>query len=168
MAHQICTREMHPAKQALALAVFVSTCYLAAALGSMFTSMSVATWYPALAKPDWTPSGQVIGTVWTILYAFMGLSAWLVWRRGRFTFISKESFWFLVQLVLNVTWSAVFFGMRSPGLAVVNIGILLAAILVTTIVFSRVSLPAGCLLVPYLGWVSFASVLNIVIWGMNP
>jgi len=151
----------------VALGGFFSACFLAAALGSSFTSMSVDTWYPTLAKPRWTPSGQLIGAVWTLLYALMGLSAWLVWKRGFFTFLSTEAVWFSLQLLLNISWSALFFGLRSPGLAVINIGILWAAILVTTILFWGVSRLAGYLLMPYLAWVSFASVLNIMIWRMN-
>ncbi|MDQ1238977.1 MAG: translocator protein [Thermodesulfobacteriota bacterium] len=153
--------------QLVALGGFFSACFLAAALGSAFTSMSVETWYPTLAKPVWTPSGKLIGAVWSVLYTLMGLSAWLVWTRGFFTFLSREAVWFSLQLLLNVSWSALFFGLRSPGLAVINIGILWAAILVTTILFWAVSRPAGYLLMPYLAWVSFASVLNIMIWRMN-
>lgn len=154
-------------RQLGALGAFVATCFLAAALGGRLTSMSVDTWYPTLAKPAWTPSGELIGAVWTVLYALMGLSAWLVWKRGFFTLLSREASWFSLQLLLNVVWSALFFGLRSPGLAVIDIGLLWVAILFTTISFWRVSRLAGILFMPYLAWVGFAAVLNVMIWRMN-
>jgi tryptophan-rich sensory protein len=156
----------NPAWQALALGLFYLACFLAAGLGSLFTMVSVGSWYAGLAKPSWNPPGWVFGPVWTVLYALMAVAGWLVWRRG-----GSESRlalrWFAVQLVLNVGWSAVFFGLQMPGLAVLEIVLLWLAIAATLMTSWRVSRLAGILFVPYLLWVSFAAVLNFAIWRLN-
>jgi benzodiazapine receptor len=135
-------------------------------LGVFLTNLSVDTWYPALAKPSWTPSGATIGTAWTILYTLMAIAAWIVWRGGdgdRQCLLTL----YAVQLLLNAGWSALFFGFRSPGLALFEIGVLWVAILATAASFWKVSKPAGALMAPYLIWVSFAGVLNAMIWLLN-
>jgi tryptophan-rich sensory protein len=124
----------------------------------------VRDWYPTIAKPAWTPPSWLFGPVWTILYAMMGVAAWLVWRRVGW---SGALVWFAIQLALNATWSPVFFGLHRLGLALVNIGLLWLAILGTTIAFWRVAPVAGGLFVPYLAWVSFATALNFAIWQLN-
>ena len=137
-----------------------------AILGGLLTDLSVNTWYPTLAKPSWTPSGATIGTVWTVLYAFMGIAAWIVWRSpsaDRALPLALYGF----QLILNVGWSALFFGLQSPGLALLEIGFLWIAILATAATFWKLSKPAGILMAPYLFWVTFAAVLNAMIWKMN-
>ena len=156
----------NPAWQALALGLFCLTCFLAAGLGSLFTAASVGSWYAGLAKPGWNPPAWVFGPVWTALYAMMAVAGWLVWRRGgpgAWTALQL----FAVQLVLNVGWSAVFFGLQMPGLAFAEILALWIAIAATLRTSWRVSRPAGILLVPYLLWVSFAAVLNFAIWRLN-
>lgn len=153
-------------KQIAGLAVSLSIVFGIAALGGVLTNLSVATWYPSLHKPPWTPSGATIGTVWTILYSVMGIAAWIVWRsgsRGR----ARPLALYGLQLLLNVGWSALFFALRSPGLALVEIGVLWIAILATAGAFWRVSKIAGVLMAPYLIWVTFAAVLNAMIWQMN-
>ncbi|MFO7947195.1 MAG: TspO/MBR family protein [Armatimonadota bacterium] len=125
-------------------------------------------WYSALNKPAFTPPGWVFGPAWTALYIMMAVAAILVWRRGWHTpGVRLGLVLFAVQLVLNLSWSPVFFGLHQLGWSVVIILALLAAIIATTIVFFRVSAAAGALFVPYLLWVSFATVLNITIWRMN-
>jgi len=160
------TTRPSPTRQAVGLAAFLGGVFLAAGLGSVFTATSVNTWYPALAKPPWTPPAWVFGPVWIVLYATMALAAWLVWRRG-LDAGRRALRWFAVQLALNVLWSAIFFGGRMPGLAIVDIVALWLAIIVTGITFWRISRAAGWLLVPYLFWVSFAAILNIAIWRLN-
>ncbi len=153
--------------EAIGLVVWLGICFGAAALGSFFTELSVDTWYPTLAKPSWTPSGAVIGAVWTVLYTLMGVAAWLVWRRrdtaGRAAALTA----FIAQLTLNTAWSAIFFGLRMPGLAAAEVLVLEAAVIVTIMLFRRVSPPAAWLLVPYAAWTAFAAVLNVMIWRMN-
>jgi translocator protein len=149
----------------MGLAGWLLLCYAAAAVGGFFQP---GAWYDALAKPPWNPPDWIFGPVWTVLYGMMAVAAWLVWRRhgmpGRRAALGA----FVVQLVLNVLWSALFFGLERPGLALVEIVVLWFAILVTLLLFWRVRPAAGALLVPYLLWVSFALALNFELWRLNP
>jgi tryptophan-rich sensory protein len=150
----------------IALGGFLAFCFLAAQIGSWFTASHVEGWYASLRKPNWTPPNWLFGYVWSVLYASMAIAAWLIWRRGGGW--GRELWLFTAQLALNVAWSAIFFGLRSPAAAFVEIVILWAAILITMISFWRIYAVAGQLMVPYLGWVSFAAALNFAIWRMNP
>ena len=136
-------------------------------LGAVATTPEIGGWYKTLAKPTWNPPDRVFGPVWTTLFVLMGIAAWLVWQRAGFMAATKPLSLFAVQLVLNVAWSWIFFGLHQPGWAFVEIVILWLAIVATTMAFFRCSKIAGWLLVPYLAWVSFASVLNFTIWRMN-
>ena len=151
----------------VALAVLVASCLAIGAVGGIVTASSVDTWYPGLNKPAWNPPDSVFGPVWTLLYLMMAVAAWLVWRRRGAADVRAAMTLFAVQLGLNAAWSVLFFGLRRPGLAAVEIVLLWLAIVATMALFARVSRPAGWLLVPYLGWVSFAAALNIAIWRLN-
>lgn len=146
------------------LGVFLAACSMAAGIGSWFTTPRIEGWYALLRKPDWTPPNWVFGPVWSVLYASMAVAAWLVWRRVGW---SRELALFAGQLVLNMAWSAIFFGLRNPAAALAEILALWVMILLTAISFWRVSSVAGWLMVPYLAWVSFAAALNFAIWRMN-
>ncbi len=136
--------------------------------GALATAGGVRDWYPALAKPGFTPPGWVFGPAWTLLYLLMGIALWLVWREaGRSENVRPALLAFAVQLALNALWSFVFFGLRMPGAALVEIILLLGAIVFTIVQFRKVSRLAALLLVPYLLWVSFAAVLNASIWLLN-
>ena len=124
-------------------------------------------WYASLAKPSWNPPSSVFGPVWSILYILMGIAAWLVWRKVGFSGAPVVLGLFIVQLVLNSLWSYFFFGVHQPGLAFIEIVVLWSMILIITIGFWRVSVLAGVLLLPYLCWVGFASVLNLQLWRLN-
>jgi tryptophan-rich sensory protein len=150
--------------QLVALVGLLAFCFGAAALGAALTAGSVNAWYPTLRKPLSTPPDWVFGPVWTVLYFLMALAAWLVWRKRG---LGLPLALFAVQLLLNVGWSAVFFGLRRPGWAFVEIVVLWLAIAATTVSFWRVSRPAGLMLVPYWAWTLFAAVLNGTIWWMN-
>jgi len=150
----------------IAFVVFVVVCYAAAAIGGLATAGSVSSWFQSLKRPSFQPPDWVFGPIWTLLYGLMAVAAWLVYLKvGRVR--SAPMMLFAIQLVLNVAWSVIFFGLHRPGLAVIDIALLLAAILATAIAFWRVSRPAGALMLPYLGWVMFASVLNVSIWRLN-
>jgi benzodiazapine receptor len=138
-------------------------------IGSLVvTDRGFLSWYAAIEKPAFTPPSWVFGPVWTILYLLMGVAAFLVWRKGLGLRVVRIALaWFLVQLALNASWTPVFFGLHRIGWALLVIGLLWAAIVVTTYHFLRVFRPAGLLLVPYLLWVSFAAVLNASIWHLN-
>ena len=151
------------------LALSLAICYLAAAIGSFFTGLSVNGWYQSLAKPPITPPGWVIGAIWTVLYLLMAISLFLVLEKDRSLPQVREGLsLFAVQLSLNITWSVLFFGLRSPLLALAGVLLLWAAIAATILWFMKISRPAAYLLVPYLLWVSFATVLNAWILILNP
>jgi uncharacterized protein YbjT (DUF2867 family)/tryptophan-rich sensory protein len=153
--------------QGLALLVSIAVCFGAAAIGSLLTMEAVGTWYPTLAKPTWTPPSSVFGPVWSVLYLLMAIAAWLVWRRSLGRPTARPLILFAVQLVLNVLWSGLFFGLRLPGAAFFEIVLLWVAIVATAAAFRGVSPLASWLLVPYLAWSSFAAALNYAIWRLN-
>ena len=155
------------ARQAVCLLSLVAICFAAAGAGGAITSVSVGDWYQTLKKPSWTPPDWLFGPVWTVLYFLMALSAWLVWRRGGW-FASRGSLaLFGLQLILNVGWSVIFFGMRSPGFAFGEILILWLAIAATAISFWGQSTSAAIMFTPYLVWTTFAALLNFAIWRMS-
>ena len=147
----------------------LAVCYLAAFIGSIFTTPEIPTWYATLVRPSFAPPDWVFGPVWTALYTMMGISAYLVWREGLADPKVKVAMGvFAIQLAANVSWSAAFFGLRSPlaGLAVI---VLLWALIALNIQkFREVSRTAGLLLIPYILWVTFAMILNFSIWRLNP
>jgi tryptophan-rich sensory protein len=151
----------------VALAALLAASAAAQGVGAWLTLRSVRTWYPTLARPAWTPPDWVFGPVWTLLYVLMAVAAWLVWReRSRGAVVGALRL-YGVQLVLNVLWSALFFGMRSPGAGLIGIGALWAAIGATLVDFWRIRRLAGWLLVPYLFWVGYAAGLNWALWRLN-
>lgn len=147
----------------------VGVCYVAAAVGSFFTGLSVSTWYAALVKPSLAPPGWFIGAVWTVLYLLMGISLFLVLEEDRsLPTVRKGIPLFALQLGLNVLWSFLFFGLRSPFLALIGISLLWVSIAATLLQFLKVSRPAAYLLIPYLLWVTFATGLTAAILLLNP
>jgi benzodiazapine receptor len=150
------------------LVVSVVICQCAGFIGSLFTTPAIPTWYASLAKPSFTPPNGVFAPVWITLYFLMGISAFLVWRRGMDDHrVRKGLVLFGVQLILNVLWSALFFGLRSPLAGLIDISILWVAILLTILYFFRIAIAPGVLLIPYILWVSFAAALNVSIWMLN-
>ncbi len=124
-------------------------------------------WFEALAKPAWNPPNWLFGPVWALLYTLMAVSVWLVWRDQGFRRAALPLGLFILQLILNAAWSWIFFGRHEIGLAFVEIVLVGIAVLATTIAFWRLKPLSGALLLPYLAWVSFASVLNFTIWRLN-
>ena len=155
------------ARQAAWLLGLIAICFAVAGAGAAITSVSVRQWYQTLNKPSWTPPDWLFGPVWTVLYFLMALSAWLVWRTGGWRASRGSLALFGLQLILNIGWSAIFFGMRSPGLAFGEILILWLAIAATAVSFWGRSTPAALMFTPYLAWTTFAAVLNFAIWRMN-
>jgi benzodiazapine receptor len=142
--------------------------FAAAGIGSLATTKSIPTWYKDLAKPSFNPPNWLFGPAWTVLYLLMAVAAFLVWKQGfGAPGVKLALALFLVQLVLNALWSILFFGLRSPLLGLVEIIVLWLAILVTTVLFFRVLPAAGILFLPYIGWVTFAAVLNAAIFALN-
>jgi translocator protein len=155
------------ARSALALLAFVAACFGAALVGSTFTTPSVPEWYGSLVKPSFTPPNWLFGPVWSMLYLAMAIAGWLVWRRQRESSTTLPLALFGGQLMLNVSWSILFFGLQAPRIALVEILILWAAIFATLLSFWRISTIAGWLFVPYLTWVSFATIMNFEICRLN-
>lgn len=152
----------------LRLLISVSLPLAIGGLSGLATARGVRDWYPTLAKPVFNPPAWVFGPVWTLLYVMMGVAAFLVWQRGWSTDGVKIALVFFVfQLALNGLWSVLFFGMQAPGLALMEIILLWLTIAVTSVLFWRVTPPAGLILLPYWAWVSFATVLNGSIWMLN-
>ncbi len=151
-----------------ALVLFVALCLGIGALGGAVTVESVKTWYAELAKPSFNPPNEVFGPVWTLLYVMMGIAVWRVWRAADRDTTRGPLTLFALQLALNLGWSVVFFGLQKIGAAVATIFVLDVAVIVTTLAFRSVDRLAGLLMLPYLAWVGFATVLNIAIWRLNP
>lgn len=155
-------------KDFLKLVTAITITEFAGIIGSIFTISQIPTWYNALNKPALNPPSWIFGPVWTTLYLLMGIALFLVWKKGLDNkLVKKAIFVYGLQLVLNTTWSIVFFGLHNSGLAFVNIIIMWLAIFWTMILFYKISKPSMLLLVPYIVWVSFAGYLNYSIWILN-
>lgn len=149
--------------------VSILICQAAGVLGRFFTEMSVHTWYQELKTSALTPPASIFGPVWIGLYALMGISFFIIWQKGSGgRKVGGQLFLFFIQLILNVLWSFLFFSLKRPDLALVEIGVLIVFVLMTIFAFDRVSKTAGFLLLPYLFWLGFAAFLNYSILHLNP
>jgi len=149
--------------------VCVATCLAVGYYASLATQSSVNTWFPTLEKPVFNPPNWLFAPVWTMLYILMGIAAGLVWDRyesDKYE-VKNALVIFAAQLLLNLLWSILFFGLRNPMLAMLEIVVLLLIIYETHYKFKNISKMAGYLLVPYILWVGFATILNIAIWYLN-
>ena len=158
---------MSMARQGGGLVGWLLLAFAAAAVGGL-ASVQARTFYAQLTQPAWAPPGWLFGPVWSVLYALMGLAAWLVWRRGGWRPARVALGLFVLQLVLNALWSWLFFAWHRGALAFVDIVLLWLLIVATVVSFWRQRPLAGALLLPYLAWVSFAAVLCYVTWQLNP
>ena len=154
-------------KQIVGLVAWLIVSFIAAFIGGA-ASIQAGPFYSQLARPEWAPPASIFGPVWTVLYALMGIAAWLVWRAADFRTTRFPITSFLVQLALNALWSWLFFGWHQGALAFADILLLWVLIVATLIAFWRISRLAGALLFPYLLWVSFATALNYSVWQLNP
>jgi tryptophan-rich sensory protein len=153
-------------KQILGFLAWLCACFAAAAVGG-FASAQAEGFYQSLVRPPWAPPGWLFGPVWTVLYVLMAISAWLVWRENGFRKAGTALALFLVQLAVNALWTWLFFVWRLGGMAFAEILLLWLLILATLVMFWRHDRWAGALLLPYLAWVSFASLLTWAIWRGN-
>ncbi len=147
--------------------IFIST--LSGAIGSFFTMNAIPTWYAQLQKPFFNPPNWIFGPVWTLLYTMMGIAMGLIAsQKIKKKHVKKQAYQiFLVQLVLNCLWSIIFFGLKNPPLALAEILILWGSIAMTIKTFHPLNRWAAYLLIPYLAWVSFATLLNLMIVVLN-
>lgn len=154
-------------KQIAGLIGWLLLSFAVAALGA-FASVQAASFYRQLAQPPWAPPASVFGPVWSVLYALMGVAAWLVWREGGWRRQGGALGVFVLQLAVNALWSWLFFAWHQGALAFADIVLLWLLIVATLIGFWRVRPLAGVLVLPYLCWVSFAAALNFAVWQLNP
>ena len=151
----------------IALIVFIGVCFAAAGFGAIFTRAALTDWYPTLHKPSWNPPNWIFGPVWTALYLMMAIAGWMVWLDREVHPVGMALTFFAMQLILNASWTAIFFGMRNPGAAFVEIVVLWLAIVATILLFAQIRSAAAWMLVPYIAWVTFAASLNFTIWRLN-
>lgn len=136
-------------------------------LGGIFTIAEIPTWYAGLNKPSFNPPNWIFGPMWTTLYVLMGISFYLIWKSPVSLSRNKAMRIFVIQFILNFCWSIIFFSLHEIGWAFVEILAMWVFILLTIIQFRKISTLAAALLIPYLLWVSFASILNGSIWQLN-
>ena len=149
--------------------IFVATCLGVGFISGAVTRTSVETWFPTLVKPSFNPPAWAFAPVWSLLYMLMGVAAGLVWSRIDYEreAVRKALLFFMIQLALNAGWSLIFFGLKNPLLALIEIVLLWLMIYETYIKFGKIDKIAGYLFIPYLLWVSFATALNASIWWLN-
>lgn len=147
----------------------VVTCLAIGYFSGLITRSSIITWYPTLIKPSFNPPNWIFAPVWSLLYCMMGVAAGLVWDYIDFEKqkTTQALNFFAIQLGLNALWSYLFFGLMNPMLAGIEIIVLWLFIYETYLKFSKINKIAGYLFLPYLAWVSFATVLNLSIWWLN-
>ncbi len=155
-------------KRILKIAIAVILCLFIGFLASVATQSSVNDWYLTLNKPSFNPPNWLFAPVWTVLYVLMGVAAGIVWGKGfHHLWVKTALYHFGFQLLLNALWSMVFFGLKSPALALAILVALLVLIALTFKWFKVVSKKAAYLLIPYFAWVLFATLLNYKIWELN-
>ncbi len=148
----------------IGLVVWILICFIPAIIGSQF---GPGDWYQTLTKPEWNPPNWIFGSVWTLLYISMGISVWIIWKNYGLKTAAIPITFFIAQLILNALWSWFFFGLENVGLAFIDIVALWTLIFITLILFWKLNTWSGVLLLPYIAWVSFATVLNYNIWQLN-
>jgi len=154
-------------RQFIGLLAWVVLSFTAAAIGAV-ASADAGAFYQQLVRPGWAPPQWLFAPVWTVLYALMGVAAWLVWRAHGFRQARAALAIFIVQLGVNALWSWVFFVWREGALAFAEVLLLWCLIVITAALFRRLHAVAAWLLVPYLAWVTFAAALTFSTWRLNP
>jgi tryptophan-rich sensory protein len=159
--------ERPASKEIIGLLSWLAVTFIAAALGAL-ASPGAKSFYAELTRPSWAPPASWFGPVWSVLYFLMAVAAWLVWRRSLEVRTRTPLVLFLLQLAVNALWSWLFFAWRLGGLAFADVAVLMALIAATVVSFWKVQRLAAALLIPYLGWVSYAAALTWSVWQSNP
>ena len=157
-------------KKLFKIFIFIIACEIVGAIGSIFTIPNIPLWYASLTKPFFSPPNWVFGPVWTLLFLLMGIALYIIWVIKEKKLLEKRFYaisWFKIQFAFNVLWSYLFFGLRNPFLGFIGIIFLWLSIVITIIYFYKINKTAAYLMVPYLLWVSFASLLNFSIMILN-
>ena len=136
-------------------------------LGGLFTISEIPVWYAGLQKPSFNPPNWLFGPVWTMLYLLMGIAFYLIWKQPASPVKSTALLLFIIQFVLNFCWSFIFFKQHAIGMALIEIVLMWGMFFLTILWFGKISSLAAWLLVPYISWVSFATLLNTAIWKLN-
>lgn len=149
--------------------ITVAICLAVGYLSSLVTQSGIKTWYPTIIKPSFNPPNWVFAPVWTLLFILMGISAGLIWDKydENKELVKKGLFFFAIQLAFNALWSYLFFGLNNILLATIEIVLLLLLIYETYLIFKKIDKKASFLLIPYILWVSFATLLTVTIWFLN-
>lgn len=155
---------MSKQRQIIGLIAWLAFSFAAAVTGVF---VSTGQWYDEITKPHWHPPSWIFGPVWSTLYVMMGIAVWLIWRQGGWNAQLKPIVSFVLQWLLNALWTPLFFGLHRMDWALIEIGLLWIAIVVTIVLFYSRNRWAAALLIPYLVWVSFAAFLNLTLWRMN-
>ena len=161
------TRHRSLPAQALGLLGWIVLCFAASAIGAI-ASFDAGPFYEQLDRPGWAPPSGAFGPVWTALYLLMAIAAWLVWREPASSGRARALVLFVAQLAVNALWSWLFFRWRTCALAFLDTVLLLLLLVATIAAFWRIRPLAGVLLLPYLGWVGFATALTWAVWRSNP
>ena len=161
------TRDLPPSHPWLGLAGWIAASFAASFIGGL-ASAGADDFYLRLSRPDWAPPPWLFAPVWTVLYALMGIAAWLVWRARGWSDARGALTLFVVQLAANALWTWMFFGWRLGFASFAEIVVLWLLIAATLVAFWRIRPLAGALLLPYLAWVTFAAALNYALWQANP
>lgn len=154
-------------KNILTLLICLTIPLVIGSISGILTADNITTWYVTLNKPSFNPPNYLFGPVWTLLYLLMGVSLYFVWQAPASVDKRNALVIFAIQLALNFVWSFLFFEFKQLGVALVEILLLWACILATILLFSRINKTAAYLQIPYLLWVSFATLLNFSIWQLN-
>ncbi len=155
-------------RDSVKLVISIGVCLAAGLIGSMFTVSNIPVWYATLNKPFFSPPDWLFAPVWTILYILMGVALFYIWKAPKVKKTNEGLMLFGAQLIFNMIWSIIFFGFRSLAGGLISIVILLILIVMTTVQFYRIDKRAAYLMLPYLLWVCFATMLNISIYLLNP
>lgn len=151
----------------LKLFISISLPLIVGGLAGYATSSNISNWYIYLNKPWFNPPNYLFGPVWTALYILMGASLFMIWKSPSGKFKTQALIIFSIQLLLNFSWSFIFFYFHQTGWALVEILLLWISIASMIYAFYRVSRPSAYLQIPYILWVSFATALNGAIWFLN-
>lgn len=155
-------------KRATKIIILIAVCLGIGYASSIVTQTGIETWYPTIEKPSFNPPNWLFGPVWTALYICIAVAGGIIWDKiDTHPLAKKALLFFAIQLLLNSLWSFLFFGLKNPLIALIEIILLLLIIYETYLLFSKINKVAGYLFIPYLLWVSFAMFLNGSIWWLN-
>lgn len=154
-------------KNVLKLSLCILSMLLVGGIGGIATASSITTWYAEINKPSFNPPNYLFGPVWTALYILMGISIYMILQSPKTELRKKAIAIFCIQLFLNFCWSFIFFKFQLLGLAFIEIILIWVSIITMIIIFFEINKKAALLQIPYLLWVSFASILNGSIWFLN-